>query len=225
MTQTQIPLEELLREGGAALRGGERERARGLLAQAVRLNPRSEQAWLLLAGAVTDPEQRRTCLERVLRLNPEHAIARKALATLQIAAHQPPSTGSRPQAKAVGPPAAFAERQPPAEHRPRAGAPQVPPGGSLLGRLRQPEQSAALAPASAQPQSILPALPPAAPENARPQPAPAARPSGNSELIELSAAGARRRGRERRLWMAALIVGVLMMLAGLGLGVLVLLAG
>jgi hypothetical protein len=233
---TQIPFEALLREGGAALRGGERERARGLLAQAVRLNPRNEQAWLLLAGAVSDPEQRRSCLERVLRLNPEHAIARKAMASLQTAgARRPTADGERPTSLAA---TASADQ------------PQAPSAGSLLGRLRQPEQAGAPAPfspqpapaapqplsyeqllaaapepLSAQPQRILPALPPAAPAAASPQPAPTARPSGDAGLIELSAAGVRRKERERRLWMAALAVGVLMMLAGLGLAVLVLLTG
>ncbi len=261
MTQTQSGIEELVREGGAALRSGERERARALLAQAVRLNPRSEQAWLLLAGAVTDAEQRRSCLERVLRLNPEHTIARKAMATRQTGGDRRPTAGGQPPANPAGMPAA-------PDGRPPQAAPQVPPGGSLLDRLRQPEQApvepasyvqpVAATPVAAKPQPLsfeqlvatapapAPATPPPAPAKpqplsfeqlvatapapAAPSPAPAApavagRPSGNTELIQLSAAGARRKERERRLWMAALIVGVLMMLAGLGLGLLVLLAG
>jgi tetratricopeptide (TPR) repeat protein len=86
---SELSSEELVRAGGAALKAGERERARQLLAQAVRANPRSEQAWLLLAGAVSDPDQRRSCLERVLKLNPDHPIAHKALGSLTPIAADP----------------------------------------------------------------------------------------------------------------------------------------
>ncbi|NTV64949.1 MAG: hypothetical protein HGA65_15675, partial [Oscillochloris sp.] len=75
-------LDDLLRDGLAALRVGDRGRAMNLLARAVRLEPRSEQAWLYLAGAVADPEQRRTCLERVLSLNPQNGAARQGLQAL-----------------------------------------------------------------------------------------------------------------------------------------------
>jgi tetratricopeptide (TPR) repeat protein len=92
---SELSSEELVRAGGAALKAGERERARQLLAQAVRANPRSEQAWLFLAGAVSDPDQRRSCLERVLKLNPEHTIARKALGSLK--------SGAAPTAVAADP--------------------------------------------------------------------------------------------------------------------------
>ena len=71
--------DDLLRQGVAALKMGDRALAINLLARAVRNDPQSELAWLYLAGAVTDPTQRRTCLERVLSLNPLNEAARQGL--------------------------------------------------------------------------------------------------------------------------------------------------
>jgi Tfp pilus assembly protein PilF len=62
-------------QGITALKAGDRDRARELLGQAIRLDPRSERAWLWLSGVVTTDEQRRQCLERVLALNPANEAA------------------------------------------------------------------------------------------------------------------------------------------------------
>jgi tetratricopeptide (TPR) repeat protein len=48
----------LVDQGAAALKAGDRERAQRLLAQAIRLDPRNERAWLWMSGVVTSPEQR-----------------------------------------------------------------------------------------------------------------------------------------------------------------------
>lgn len=93
MTMSQTTeTEDLVRAGFEALRAGDRERARGLLMRAVRSDPRSEQAWLYLAGALTDPAQRRDCLERVLQLNPANAAARRGLEALGAALAAPART-------------------------------------------------------------------------------------------------------------------------------------
>jgi hypothetical protein len=249
MSQTQPGADELVREGGAALRGGDRERARRLLAQAVRAEPRNEQAWLLLAGAVTDPEQRRSCLERVLRLNPEHQIARRALAVEE----RRPTTDDRRTTEDERRPAASERRTTEDERRlaamstqpAPASAQPAPAAGSLLDRLKTPAALApasnALQPAPAEPRSVLellregsalapgsgPAPEPVLPAAlALPRPEPAAqRLPPNQGLIELSAAGLQRRRQERQLWMAVLAIGLVMMLAGVSLAGIVLLAG
>jgi tetratricopeptide (TPR) repeat protein len=77
MTQT------LLEQGIGAALNGRRDDARAMLAQVVEADDRNEQAWLWLAGLVTDPEEMRTCLENVLHLNPENAKAREGLAWVE----------------------------------------------------------------------------------------------------------------------------------------------
>jgi hypothetical protein len=85
MTTISETPDELLRQGVSALKMGDRVLAVSLLARAVRGDPQSEQAWLYLAGAVTDPSQRRTCLERVLSLNPQSVAAQRGLLSLPMA--------------------------------------------------------------------------------------------------------------------------------------------
>ncbi len=65
----------------AAIRSGDKERGRSLLAQVLRLNPYNEQAWLWMAAVVETPERQRECLERALTINPQNEIARRGLKT------------------------------------------------------------------------------------------------------------------------------------------------
>src|SRR5947208_10471990 len=73
-------MNDLLQQGIAAAREGRREEARALLAQVVEADERNEQAWLWLAGVVTEPEEMRICLENVLDLNPDNVKAQQGLA-------------------------------------------------------------------------------------------------------------------------------------------------
>jgi tetratricopeptide (TPR) repeat protein len=73
----------LLEQGIGAALNGLRDEARALLTQVVEADERNEQAWLWLAGIVTDPEDMRTCLENVLQLNPDTAKAREGLAWVE----------------------------------------------------------------------------------------------------------------------------------------------
>lgn len=79
----RLPAEELIDQGAAALRAGERRRARELLAAAVRADPRSARAWLWLSGAIDDPGRQRECLERALALDPGSISARRGLEALR----------------------------------------------------------------------------------------------------------------------------------------------
>lgn len=84
-----------LGEGIAALRAGRREVARRFLAQAVCADPGNATAWLWLSRCVDDVGQRRECLERVLRLDPADAAARRIVG----AGNDADSLGSKPQAE------------------------------------------------------------------------------------------------------------------------------
>ena len=75
--------ERLLQEGIASARAGERETARGLLAQAVEPDSCNPTAWLWLSGVMPDEESQRACLGRVLALEPDNALAQAGLARLE----------------------------------------------------------------------------------------------------------------------------------------------
>jgi tetratricopeptide (TPR) repeat protein len=72
-------VDQLLKEGIAATRAGQKERARELLLQVIALDEEREAAWLWLSGVVDDPEEQQICLENVLALNPDNAAARTGL--------------------------------------------------------------------------------------------------------------------------------------------------
>jgi hypothetical protein len=87
----------VLEQGIVALKAGRKAQARALLARAVRQNPRDERAWLWLSGAVETEAERRTCLERVLALDPDNEAARRGLDSLAGATALAP----QPQTQAV----------------------------------------------------------------------------------------------------------------------------
>jgi tetratricopeptide (TPR) repeat protein len=69
-----------LREGIAAVKAGQNERACELLIRVVALDEQNAQAWLWLSGVVESLEDRQVCLENVLKVDPDNAAARKGLA-------------------------------------------------------------------------------------------------------------------------------------------------
>ncbi len=75
--------EQLYQRGVAAARGGQKAVAEKLLRQAVKLNPRHEQAWLWLGGVVDTPDDVGFCLRAVLHINPENERARQGLALIE----------------------------------------------------------------------------------------------------------------------------------------------
>ena len=74
-----------LNEGIRALHSGDKARARALLSEVVTLDPRSEQAWLWLSGAVETDAERVRCLEQALALNPHSQPALQGLRMLAAA--------------------------------------------------------------------------------------------------------------------------------------------
>lgn len=74
--------EMLLQSGIAAVRGGDKREGARLLAQVVRREPQSEDAWFWLAAATDQPAEAAACLRRVLAINPNNSRARQALEML-----------------------------------------------------------------------------------------------------------------------------------------------
>lgn len=88
--------EQLFQRGVGAARGGQRRVAASLLARAVQLDSRHEQAWLWLSGVLDDPPEIAFCLRAVLSINPGNQRAQKGLEWLeqrQMIAHQPTPVG------------------------------------------------------------------------------------------------------------------------------------
>lgn len=193
MSAAHESFEDVLSAGKAALRAGDRAQAMSLLARAVRLDPQSEQAWLFLAGAVTDPAQRRTCLERALRLNPQNEAARRGLSSLQPAAPTP---------------------QPPAHQAAPAPAPRPPaPGPQPVPTLRLSSADKVMALLAAEPAPPPPALPPE-PAPVHPLAATGATeplPEPLTPLPAVKAAPARPRRSDRLVWALVLALGLILM--------------
>lgn len=114
----------LLEQGIGAAQSGRRDEARALLTQVVEADERNEQAWLWLAGLVTDPHDMRTCLENVLDLNPGNTKAREGL--VWVEQHYGASTAG-PPADRPAPAVPVPPVQPPATPAPAPAQPFVLP--------------------------------------------------------------------------------------------------
>jgi hypothetical protein len=82
-------IDAMVREGINAYRAGKIDEARALLLKAVEFDERHEQAWLWLSAVVESPEDRQTCLENVLTINPHNENARQGLRKLAQQADNP----------------------------------------------------------------------------------------------------------------------------------------
>ena len=71
--------DEKLQLGIAALKAGEKEKARELFMAVIENDENNEQAWLWLSGAVNNHEDKKICLENVLTLNPNNQAAKRGL--------------------------------------------------------------------------------------------------------------------------------------------------
>ncbi len=65
-----------------AMAGGDRRQAIRILGQVIAGQPDNIQAWLMLAEAVEEPERRRECYQRVLRIDPRNSAAQEGLIRL-----------------------------------------------------------------------------------------------------------------------------------------------
>ncbi|MBN1935131.1 MAG: L,D-transpeptidase family protein [Anaerolineae bacterium] len=77
--QTWQKIDNWLIEGEAWVKAGQRGRARRLFARVLALQPDNVRALVWLASLADDPRQSIACLERVLKLAPNHSDAQKGL--------------------------------------------------------------------------------------------------------------------------------------------------
>lgn len=76
-----------------ALNNNNRAEAQQLLLKVIEYQEENEEAWLYLASAVDTDEEKRTCLENVLTLNPHNQVARRALTELDRQANRSDDLG------------------------------------------------------------------------------------------------------------------------------------
>ena len=62
-----------------AAKQGDNDKALAFLKQVLNANPKDIDAWLVLAAVLDDPQRKRQCLNRVLKLDPVNKIAREEL--------------------------------------------------------------------------------------------------------------------------------------------------
>ncbi len=80
----QESLNQMLHQGIAAARAGQREAARTILQNVVRLDPRNEIAWMWLSSVAADDTERLFCLKKLLEINPANEFALKGLKALGV---------------------------------------------------------------------------------------------------------------------------------------------
>lgn len=79
---------ELRRQGIAAAKAGENDRARELLQQSIRLDPRNEAAWVWMASLARDRRERLFCFQKLLQINPHNETALQALSAMGVTPEQ-----------------------------------------------------------------------------------------------------------------------------------------
>ncbi|HEY1011688.1 MAG TPA: hypothetical protein VGE07_03225 [Herpetosiphonaceae bacterium] len=79
-----LETEDLFERAKRAIRSGDRDEGRRLLASVLREHPEYVPAWLWMSGLVEEGAQRRECLERVLALDPSNDAARQQLDMMDI---------------------------------------------------------------------------------------------------------------------------------------------
>jgi Tfp pilus assembly protein PilF len=73
---------ELLQQGIALVKAGQREEARALLLKVIEQDEQNESAWLWLSGVVDGEDDKAIALENVLTLNPNNEWAKRGLQML-----------------------------------------------------------------------------------------------------------------------------------------------
>ncbi|GAB1421088.1 hypothetical protein MASR2M15_12280 [Anaerolineales bacterium] len=85
-----------------AIRNDQKAEARLILRDILQKDPHNESAWLWLASAVNSIEDRRNCLQQVLRINPANARSRQALSASEAAGGVSASANRSPVRPVMG---------------------------------------------------------------------------------------------------------------------------
>lgn len=75
---------QLLQQGIASAKAGQKAEAFQTLQQAVKIDPRNETAWLWLSSVARNDQERIFCLKQLLAINPQNEMAVKGLKALGI---------------------------------------------------------------------------------------------------------------------------------------------
>ncbi len=113
-----------LQLGVMAARSGKKPRARALLRLVVSAEPNNELAWMWLANVAETPAEAASCLDKVLAVNPDNALARSTLERCRASVAVRPGGAAAP----IAPTAALAAttrrpRRVPSIDRPAGGKP------------------------------------------------------------------------------------------------------
>lgn len=120
-------VETLLRQGMAAVRAGRQHEARELLSRVLELDPENEMGWLWMS-AVVPGDDRVSCLQNVLSINPSNEPARLGLQSLLDESAQVEEGEEEAEAaEAEEPSAEMSEEAEPEE--PPSAEEEVPPKG------------------------------------------------------------------------------------------------
>jgi hypothetical protein len=88
-------VEQLIREGIAAAKAGDKVTARARLREAVALDQYSEKGWFWLASVVDSEEEKRVCLGNVVVINPNNTRAQQMLDALAAESEAGSARGAR----------------------------------------------------------------------------------------------------------------------------------
>ena len=146
---------DVLQQGIAAARSGQRALARQLFVRVIQADQYNDEAWVWLAGVVDDPADMRRCLQQALRINPLNPHARQGIAWLDQKARQAQKTSSSAgappdgQASSASPssmarptPSQEANQPPQASSDADRGLFQLPPATNGSSPASQPSASA-----------------------------------------------------------------------------------
>jgi hypothetical protein len=96
----QKQVEQLLRDGIGAAKGGNKSEAERMLREVVALDEANEKGWLWLAAVIEDENERRKCLSNVLHINPQNQNARNELELIDR--RDAERTGKKPRGSVGG---------------------------------------------------------------------------------------------------------------------------
>jgi hypothetical protein len=78
-----IPESELMAQARRALREERLDDAQGILVNIVVREPTNDEAWLMLAETIQEPERKLECLEKARRIDPRNPATQRAIQSLQ----------------------------------------------------------------------------------------------------------------------------------------------
>lgn len=88
-----------LKQAIKAIKAGDKATGKKLLARVLKTDPHNEYAWLWMTEVVDSKEESLMCLRNVLKINPNHDIAKRKIAELEQKVNQTKQTEQTPQAE------------------------------------------------------------------------------------------------------------------------------